>query len=111
MIADEPLLRKTGGKKVFELRPNIDWDKGKAVLWLLEALDLEARRRSCRSTSATTKRISMPFGPCAARGISFLVAEGTDRSTALPTITFCAVPQEAGNIFLAELSAFLRGKA
>jgi trehalose-phosphatase len=23
-----------------ELRPNIDWDKGKAVLWLLETLDL-----------------------------------------------------------------------
>ncbi len=26
------------GKKVFELRPRFDWDKGKAVLWLLRAL-------------------------------------------------------------------------
>jgi len=34
-------LRRTGGKKVFELRPRLDWDKGKAVLWLLEALDLD----------------------------------------------------------------------
>lgn len=33
-------LRRHEGKKVFEIRPRIDWDKGKAVLWLLEALDL-----------------------------------------------------------------------
>ncbi len=26
---------------MFELRPDIDWDKGRAVLWLLEALGLE----------------------------------------------------------------------
>jgi alpha,alpha-trehalase len=36
-----PKLRKTYGKKIFELRPRIDWDKGKAVLWLLEALRLQ----------------------------------------------------------------------
>lgn len=34
-------LRMSGGKKVFELRPDIDWDKGRAVLWLLEALKLD----------------------------------------------------------------------
>ena len=33
-----PELRKTHGKKVFELRPRFDWDKGKAVRWLMEAL-------------------------------------------------------------------------
>jgi len=36
-----PRLRKTGGKKVFELRPDIDWDKGKAVFWILDALNLD----------------------------------------------------------------------
>lgn len=30
-----PMLRKTSGKKVFELRPRIDWHKGKAVEWIL----------------------------------------------------------------------------
>jgi alpha,alpha-trehalase len=35
-----PELRKTHGKKVFELRPRFDWDKGKAVMWLLRALGL-----------------------------------------------------------------------
>lgn len=39
-LASCPDLKKTGGKKVFDLRPAIEWDKGKAVLWLLEALDL-----------------------------------------------------------------------
>ena len=34
-------LRKMDGKKVYELLPDIDWDKGKAVLWLLEILGLE----------------------------------------------------------------------
>lgn len=39
-----PRLRLSGGKKVFELRPDIDWDKGRAVLWLLEALKLDDSR-------------------------------------------------------------------
>ena len=38
--AAHPGLRKAYGKKLFELRPDLDWDKGKAVLWLLDALGL-----------------------------------------------------------------------
>lgn len=34
-------LRKTGGKKVWELRPDVDWDKGRALLWLLDRLGLD----------------------------------------------------------------------
>ena len=34
-------LRKTGGKRVFELRPDVDWDKGRAVRWLLSELRLD----------------------------------------------------------------------
>ncbi|MGD8698180.1 MAG: trehalose-phosphatase [Gemmatimonadales bacterium] len=34
-------LRISGGKKVLELRPDIQWDKGRAVVWLLEALGLD----------------------------------------------------------------------
>lgn len=40
VLADSTGLRKTGGKKIFELRPDIDWDKGKALHWLLEKLQL-----------------------------------------------------------------------
>ena len=33
-----PQLRKTGGKKVFEMRPDVEWDKGKAINYLLKKL-------------------------------------------------------------------------
>ncbi|CAN5786955.1 hypothetical protein BH23GEM9_BH23GEM9_36320 [soil metagenome] len=33
-------LRKRGGKKIFELQPDVPWDKGRAVRWLLDRLDL-----------------------------------------------------------------------
>lgn len=41
ILKDTPDLRKTFGKKVFELRPRLDWDKGEAVLWLLRTLRLD----------------------------------------------------------------------
>jgi trehalose 6-phosphate phosphatase len=39
--ADHDDIKEKTGKKVFELQPKLDWDKGKAVLWLLQALDME----------------------------------------------------------------------
>jgi trehalose-phosphatase len=38
-LKENPDLRKTEGKKVFEIRPRIDWDKGKAVQWILGVLN------------------------------------------------------------------------
>jgi alpha,alpha-trehalase len=45
-IVDEVLsgfssLVKGTGKKVFELKPDIEWDKGKALLWVMKALGLD----------------------------------------------------------------------
>ncbi len=40
-LIDYPNLHKRHGKKVFEIRPKIDWDKGKAVLLLLQTLHLD----------------------------------------------------------------------
>ena len=39
-VAATPGLRKAHGKKLFELRPDLDWDKGRALLWLLDTLGL-----------------------------------------------------------------------
>lgn len=36
-------LRKATGKKVFELQPKINWNKGKALLWLQECLGLNGK--------------------------------------------------------------------
>ena len=41
MVAEMPMLRRTEGKMVYELRPSADWDKGKAVEWLLEQIRKE----------------------------------------------------------------------
>ena len=41
ILAAKPDLKEKTGKKVFELQPRIDWDKGKAVDYLLGALKLD----------------------------------------------------------------------
>ncbi|MBC5773285.1 trehalose-phosphatase [Pontibacter sp. KCTC 32443] len=41
IIHQNPLLKKGLGKKIIELKPNLDWHKGKAVLWLLKELKLD----------------------------------------------------------------------
>jgi trehalose-phosphatase len=41
VLCDYPRLRMGHGKKVFEIRPDIDWHKGRAVLWILQRLGLE----------------------------------------------------------------------
>lgn len=37
---EEQGLRVSGGRKIFELQPPVGWDKGQAVLWLRDALEL-----------------------------------------------------------------------
>src|SRR5690606_10253433 len=37
-------LRKRRGKQVTELEPDVDWDKGRAVRWMLEVLELDPSR-------------------------------------------------------------------
>lgn len=37
-LSTVPTLRRSEGKKVFEIQPRLDWDKGKALLWLLNGL-------------------------------------------------------------------------
>ncbi len=34
-------LKLSGGKKIFELQPKLDWHKGKALMWLLDKLNLD----------------------------------------------------------------------
>ncbi|MGF1472440.1 MAG: trehalose-phosphatase [Rubrobacteraceae bacterium] len=42
ILSDHPdELKVTPGKMVYEIQPKLDWDKGKAVLYLLEALELD----------------------------------------------------------------------
>src|SRR5215472_16161621 len=69
-------LRRMDGKKVYELLPDIDWNKGKAVLWLLETLELESRPRRIRPIFIGDDRTDEhAFCALEKRGIGILVSE------------------------------------
>ncbi|RRS30021.1 MAG: beta-phosphoglucomutase [Epsilonproteobacteria bacterium (ex Lamellibrachia satsuma)] len=38
-----PKIRKNYGKKVYELQPDLEWNKGKALEWLMETLHIEKK--------------------------------------------------------------------
>ena len=40
VLTRHPRLRKGWGKKVYELQPDVPWNKGRALIWLLERLAL-----------------------------------------------------------------------
>jgi len=41
ILANHPPLKKSSGKMIVELQPDIDWDKGRALVWLLDKLNLD----------------------------------------------------------------------
>ena len=67
-------LRRMDGKKVCELLPDIDWDKGKAVLWLLEALELE-RGKVLPIYIGDDRTDEDAFSALEKRGVAILVSE------------------------------------
>jgi alpha,alpha-trehalase len=67
-------LRRIDGKKVYELLPNVDWDKGKAVLWLLETLGLE-RPNACPIYIGDDRTDEDAFHALEQRGVGILVSE------------------------------------
>jgi len=73
-----PGLRLTGGKEVLELRPDLDWDKGRAVLALLEGLDAPGTPVYVGDDLTDEDA----FRALAGRGVGIVVRDGEDRPTA-----------------------------
>ena len=73
-----PSLRRERGKMVFELRPDLDWDKGRAVCWLLEALGRDLAAALFIGDDLTDETV---FRALAGRGLGIVVSE-TERPTA-----------------------------
>ncbi len=44
ILKKHPGHKKGEGKKIIEIKPDLDWHKGKAVLWILDALDLSENK-------------------------------------------------------------------
>jgi trehalose 6-phosphate phosphatase len=79
-------LRVTPGKMVYEIQPKLDWDKGKAVLYLLETLDLD-RENVVPFYVGDDVTDEDAFDALTGRGISIIVGsvddpEVTGRTTA-----------------------------
>jgi len=73
-------LRKGHGKKVFRIQPRIDWDKGRAVLWIFEHLDLP-RAGALPIYLGDDLTDEDAFRALAGQGVSIAVGE-EDRPTA-----------------------------
>ena len=80
-VAAVPGLRKAHGKKLFELRPDLDWDKGRALLWLLDALGLD-HPRVLPLYIGDDLTDEDAFRAVAGRGIGVLVAEAPRETAA-----------------------------
>lgn len=101
--ANSPDLRKTVGKMVFELQPKIDWNKGKAILWLMDALKLD---------QVTTLPIYIgddvtdedAFRVLPPQGIGLVVKGGTHRTTADYSLKDTQAVRKFLNRLAAELS-------
>jgi alpha,alpha-trehalase len=76
-------LRSINGKKVYELLPDVAWDKGKAALWLLETLGLESRSGGIRPIYIGDDRTDEDaFRALEQRGIGILVSEQSQPTAA-----------------------------
>lgn len=74
-------LKVTPGKMVFEIQPKLDWNKGKAVLYLLEALGLD-RDDVVPIYLGDDITDEDAFRALAGRGISIFVGSADDPETA-----------------------------
>ena len=90
-------LRKTGGKMIFELRPDVAWDKGRAVLWLVEELGLQDALPVYVGDDETDEDA---FRALAGRGVGIAVQEAPHDTAAAWTLRD---PDEV-RAFLAQLA-------
>ncbi len=103
LLASHPRLRGVSGKKVYEILPGLDWDKGKAVLWMLKALDLDGPdvMPIYVGDDITDKDA---FNALEGRGIRVYVCDGADEALPAAADYYVKNPDEVGLLltFLAD---------
>jgi trehalose 6-phosphate phosphatase len=82
VLAEHPdELKVTPGKMVYEIQPNVEWDKGKAVLYLLGALGLEREEEVVPlylGDDITDEHAFEALAGASPRGIGIFVGEAED---------------------------------
>ena len=132
VMSEMPMLKRTEGKMVYELRPSADWDKGKAVAWLLEQIKKEYdeevasltptslnKKLWIRAQSKPWRKKALPLSLSRARIQSFLfrdvgVSDATSSSYSLTSSSsslrssslFClrSLPLNVSRVFLSSSS-------
>lgn len=74
-----PDLRKRRGKKIFELQPDIEWGKGRAVGWMINELDLRGAIPMYVGDDVTDEDA---FGYLGERGISIRIGSADEQTQA-----------------------------
>lgn len=77
---DSGVVKITHGKKVFEIRPNVEWDKGKAVLWISGVVDPKGELKPIYVGDDRTDEDA--FSALKEKGVTVLVSEGPIESNA-----------------------------
>jgi len=95
-------LRRINGKKVYELLPDIDWNKGKAVLWLLETLELK-RGSALPIFIGDDRTDEDAFRALEKRGVAVLVSEQPQVTAA----SYCLNNPEEVECFLQKITDLL----
>lgn len=80
VLSKHSQLKVTPGKKVIEIQPGLDWDKGKAVEWLLPQIDPSGRRHPVYIGDDMTDENA--FRVVCRRGTGVLVREDDHLTTA-----------------------------
>ena len=95
IVANNPLLRLMSGKKVFEILPAIDWNKGKAVRWIMQALEVSWSEVSVVYIGDDTTDEDA-FRVLRTRGTGILVSQDVKASAA---DFLLRSPEEVGSLF------------
>ncbi|QJE72608.1 trehalose-phosphatase [Aerophototrophica crusticola] len=83
VLAGEPTLRHMAGKEMHELRPELDWDKGKAILHLIEAEGWGGHYPVVLGDDVTDEDA---FIAVKGRGLGIRVDDGSGRPTAATVV-------------------------
>ena len=114
ILSEHPELKVMPGKMVFEIQPRLDWNKGKAVLYLLKALNLD-QDDVVPIYLGDDITDEDAFRALAGRGIGIFVGSADDPETAGRTTTADYVLNTIGEVeeFLNRLAALSspRGKS
>jgi trehalose-phosphatase len=102
-VSKYPQLKITTGKLVLEIRPNIAWDKGQAVLWLAKELNLNSSE-SCLLYIGDDITDEDAFWALPRKGIGILVGNHSGDTYA----DYHLHDPEQVRIFLINLTRYLR---